>query len=106
MGVICQKKTKFRPQVGKSQPNTKSRLTSEPFKIDKKCQLNMNIKSGSTFRIRDVKQREVTPGGEIFDDVISCLKPRYIENHVSQITNYYGTLSESHGRSFRIRHVK
>jgi len=33
-------------------------------------------------------------------------KPRYLENHGSQIKRYYGTLSGSHGRSFRIRHEK
>jgi len=28
----------------------------------------------------------------------------YLPNHASQIKSYYGTLSGSHGRSFRIRH--
>jgi len=35
-----------------------------------------------------------------------AIKPCYIENHASQIKSYYGTLSGSHGRSSRIRHVK
>jgi len=30
-------------------------------------------------------------------------KPRFLGNHASQIKSYYGTLSGSHGRSFRIR---
>jgi len=30
-------------------------------------------------------------------------KPRYLGNHSSQIKSYYGTLSGSHARSFRIR---
>jgi len=34
------------------------------------------------------------------------IKPRYLGNHASQIKSYYGTLSRSHGRTFRIRHVK
>jgi len=32
-----------------------------------------------------------------------AIKPRYLGNHASQIKSYYGTLSESHGRSFRFR---
>jgi len=34
------------------------------------------------------------------------IKPRYLGNHASQRKRYYGTLSESHGRSSRIRHLK
>jgi len=44
--VILPQTPNFLPPLGKSQPNKKSRITSKPFKIDKKCQLNMNIKSG------------------------------------------------------------
>jgi len=33
-------------------------------------------------------------------------KPHYLANHASQIKIYYGTLSGSHGRSYRIRHGK
>jgi len=33
-----------------------------------------------------------------------AIKPRYLGSHASQITKYYGTLSGSHGRFFRIRH--
>jgi len=36
----------------------------------------------------------------------ACTKPRYLGNHASQFKSYYGLLSGSHGRSFRIRHVK
>jgi len=35
-----------------------------------------------------------------------AIKPRYLGNHASQINSYYGSLSGSHGRSFRIRHEK
>jgi len=35
-----------------------------------------------------------------------AIKPRYLGNHASQIKNYYGMLSGSRGRSFRIRHEK
>jgi len=35
-----------------------------------------------------------------------AIKPRYIGNHASQIKSYYGTLSDSHGRCFRIRRAK
>jgi len=34
------------------------------------------------------------------------MKPRYLVNHASQIKRYYGTLSGSHGRSFRVRQEK
>jgi len=34
------------------------------------------------------------------------IKPRYLGNHASQNKSYYGTLSGSHDRSFRIRHEK
>jgi len=30
----------------------------------------------------------------------------HLENHASQMKSDYGTLSRSHGRSFRIRHKK
>jgi len=33
-----------------------------------------------------------------------AIKPGYLGNHASQIKSYYGTLSGSHGRSFRFRH--
>jgi len=35
-----------------------------------------------------------------------AIKPCYLRNHASQIQSCYGTLSGSHGRSFRIRHEK
>jgi len=35
-----------------------------------------------------------------------AIKHRYLRNHASQIKSYYGTLSGSHGRSFKIRHEK
>jgi len=35
-----------------------------------------------------------------------ALTPHYLGNHASQIKNYYGTLSGSHGRYFRILHEK
>jgi len=33
-----------------------------------------------------------------------AIKPRYLGNHASQLKRYYGSLSGSHARSFRIRH--
>jgi len=35
-----------------------------------------------------------------------AIKPRYLGNHASQIKSYYGSLSASHGRCFRIPHEK
>jgi len=35
-----------------------------------------------------------------------AIKPRYLGNHASQIKRYYGMLSGSRGRSFRISHEK
>jgi len=35
-----------------------------------------------------------------------AIKPRYLGNHASQMKSYYGTLSGSYGRSFRMRHEK
>jgi len=35
-----------------------------------------------------------------------CNKTGYLANHSSQLRSYYGTLSGSHGRSFRIRQEK
>jgi len=49
-GSFSPKITEILPPVGKSHQNKRSRITSKPFKIDKKCQLNMNIKSGSPFQ--------------------------------------------------------
>jgi len=65
-GHIAPKPPNVRSPIGKSQPITKSRMTSKPFKIDKKCQLNMNIKSlGRPFRIRNQKLPEAPPSDEI-----------------------------------------
>jgi len=63
--LFCQNTLIISPPVGKSQPNKKSRMTSKPFKIDKKCQLNMNIRSGRPFRIRNQKLPEAPPSDEI-----------------------------------------
>jgi len=49
-GSFCPKTRNISPTVGKSQQNTKSRITYKTFKLDKNCQLNMNIKSGSPFQ--------------------------------------------------------
>jgi len=35
-----------------------------------------------------------------------AIKPSYLGNHASQIKSYYGTLSGSHGRSFRMLNEK
>jgi len=35
-----------------------------------------------------------------------AMKPRFLGNHASQMKSYYGTLSGSHGQTFRIRHEK
>jgi len=48
-GYFAPKPPKFRRQLG-NPTQIKSRIMSKPFKIDKKCQLNMNIKSGSPFQ--------------------------------------------------------
>jgi len=50
LGVIFPKTPTISAPVVKSQPNTKSRITSKPFKIYKMWQLNINIKSGSPFQ--------------------------------------------------------
>ena len=49
-GVVSLKNYPKKAQVLKSQPNGWSRITSERFKIDTKCQCNMNIKSGLPFQ--------------------------------------------------------
>jgi len=90
LGLFCPKSPKRLPQVEKSQPSKKSRITSKPLKIDKKCQLNLNKKSEKS-RWRHIRL---------------AIKPRYFGNHASHIKSYYGTLLGSHSRSFRIRHEK
>jgi len=35
-----------------------------------------------------------------------AIKPRYVGKHASQIKSYYGILSGSNSRTFRIRHEK
>jgi len=84
--------------VGESQSYTKSRITSKPLKIDKKCQLNMNITSGSPFQ----NPAEVSR----WRHIRLAIKPHYLGNHASQMKGYYGALWGNHGRFFRIRHVK
>jgi len=57
------------------------------------------------FRMRHEKSREASlleKSG--WSHIRLAIKPRYLVNHASQIKSYYGTLSGSHGRSFRIRH--
>jgi len=74
-GLFCPKPPKFSPPVGISQPNTKSRITSnKPFKIDKKCHLNMNIKSVSPFQNPSCKIAWNSPWRRNHDDVISSLQ--------------------------------
>ena len=63
-GVVSPKNYPKKPQILKSQPNEKSCITSKRFKIDTKCQCNMNIKSGRPFRIRAEKSLTAPPSGE------------------------------------------
>jgi len=60
-----------------------------------------------SFRIHHEKSPKTPPSGEItMTSYLVGNKPRYLGNHASQIKRFYGTLPGSHGRSFRIRHVK
>jgi len=54
-GSFCPQNLQNFAPAGKSMPNKKSRITSEPFKINITYQLNMNLKSGTPFRIRNKK---------------------------------------------------
>jgi len=45
------------PKISQTQPTKRSRIAYKLFKIDKECQLNMNIKSGSPFQ---TPQSEIT----------------------------------------------
>jgi len=60
---------------------------------------------GRSSRIRRVKSPEASLGGKLrWRHIRLAIKPRYLGNPASRITNYYGALSESHGRSFGTRH--
>jgi len=60
-----------------------------------------------SFRIRHGKSRKAPLAEKSrWRHIRLVTKPRYLGNHASQITSYYGTLSGSHGRSFRIRREK
>jgi len=60
-----------------------------------------------SFRIHHGKLHEAHPGGEIMmTSYWLTIKPRYLGNYASQIKSCYGTLSGSHGHSFRILHEK
>jgi len=66
-----------------------------------------NRKSGRSFRIRHEQSPEAPSGGGL--TMMSYPvgnKPRYLGNHAWQLKSYYGTLSGSNGRSFKIRHEK
>jgi len=79
-GLFCPNRPKISPPVRKSQPNKKSRITSKPFKIDKNCQLNMNIKSGSPFRIRNQK----LPEAPLSDEIAMTTFPANIKSYINQ----------------------
>jgi len=62
---------------------------------------------GRSFRICHENSPKAPPGGEItMTSYPPCNKTLLSQNHVSQIKSYYGSLSGSHGRSFKIRHEK
>jgi len=62
---------------------------------------------GRSFRIHHQKSPDALPSGEItMTSYPPCNKTSLSRNQASQIKSYYRTLSESHGRSFRIRHKK
>jgi len=67
LGVILPKKPKISPP-------SKSRITSKPFKIDKKCLLNMIIKSMSPFQNPSCKLAWGSPWRRNHYDVISGLQ--------------------------------
>jgi len=60
-----------------------------------------------SFRIRQKKgvQRPLAED-LLWRHILLAMKPHYLWNHASQIKSYYGSLSCSHGQSFRIRHEK
>jgi len=59
---------------------------------------------GRSDRIRHENSPDASPSGEItMTSYRLAIKPRYLASHASRITSYYGTLSLSHGRTFRIR---
>jgi len=73
----------------------------------KRCNGSLSGIHARSFRIRHEKSPEAPPSGEItMRSNLFAIKPRYVGNYASQMESYYGTLSGSHGRSFRIRHEK
>jgi len=62
---------------------------------------------GRSFRIRREKVHAAPPAEDgPWRHIRLAIKPRYLGNHASQIKSYYGTLSGSQERFFRIRHEK
>jgi len=62
---------------------------------------------GRSFRIRHEKSPEAPPSGEItLTSYPACNKTSFILKLCTPFKSYYGTLSGSHGRSFRICHEK
>jgi len=78
----------------------KTLLSQKPCIRDTKLLWNTIRKLWSLdFRIRHEKSREAPPGGQItMRSYPACKKPRYLENHVSQMKSYNGSLSWSLGR--------
>jgi len=63
------------------------------------CYGTLSGSFGRSFRIRHEKSRETPPGGQIMmTSYLACKKPRYLENHASQMLSYNGSLSWSLGR--------
>jgi len=75
---------------------------------DKTLIWNTIRKSWSLFQIPSWKIAWSAPLAEKsrWRHIRLAIKPRYLGKHASHIKSYYGTLSESHDRSFRIRHEK
>jgi len=84
-----------------------SSLSRKPCIPDKQLLWNAIKKSWSLFQNPSHKITWSTPGEEItMTSYPACNKTSYLGNHASQIKSFYGKLTGTYGRSFRIRHEK
>jgi len=88
------------------------RLAIKPLNLGNHVSQNksyLESLSGShalSFRIRNEKSPEAPLTEKSrWRHIRLGIKPRYLGNHATEMKSYFGTLSGSHGRFFRMRHV-
>jgi len=106
LGVFYPKNTS---KIGRSrQLPTKNKMSnnSETVRDTRNISMIHDYKTGVALSdsVNKICVERPLAGKSRWRHVRLTIKPRYLGNHASQIKSCYGTLSGSHGRSFRLLH--